>query len=432
MRRRDDALGRLTSVSRRRSPSPRSPRWARSASTWPRPSRGIPPPRADPWPVREQQRPAAPRVARAARAAAAATRALGGTLDTGADAVATSVDSRAGILGSAPDHQRSQLMRRVPTSAPKALVYRTRALGTVAELEVTDPSALRGRLGAPHRSSNASTGWRTDSAPTPSCLRSTPRQAAKRPSARDLFEAGRLPWRWPRPPVGLVDPTVGAAMHRLGYDRDFAEVRVGVAGTLPAPRGPCPGWRSVLIDHRALHPDPPARAPALDLGATAKALAADRAAAPSATSSGAACSVSLGGDVAVGGPATRGRLRGRCRRHGAPRLSRPRGRPPFGWAGVLGDRCAAAGASGRPDVHHIVDPRTGLPAATCWRTATVAASSCVEANAASTAAVVRGITALAWLEDLGLPARLVGLDGSVICTSPWPRSADDPRAPRCA
>ncbi|MFZ0323085.1 MAG: FAD:protein FMN transferase, partial [Actinomycetes bacterium] len=69
-----------------------------------------------------------------------------------------------------------------------------------------------------------------------------------------------------------------------------------------------------------------------------------------------------------------------------------------------------------------VDPSTGLPAAEYWRTATVAAESCLQANAASTAAVIRGRGAAGWLTDLGLPARLVRHDGVVLTTAGWPGS----------
>jgi thiamine biosynthesis lipoprotein len=71
-------------------------------------------------------------------------------------------------------------------------------------------------------------------------------------------------------------------------------------------------------------------------------------------------------------------------------------------------------------MHHIVDPRTGAPVASCWRTVSVAAASCVEANAAATAAIVKGEDALEWLERAALPARLVRRDGSVARTSAWP------------
>ncbi len=71
-------------------------------------------------------------------------------------------------------------------------------------------------------------------------------------------------------------------------------------------------------------------------------------------------------------------------------------------------------------LHHIIDPRTGEPARSCWRTATVAAATCVDANVASTAAILRGEQAVGWLRGLGLPARLVRRDGSVVRVAGWP------------
>jgi thiamine biosynthesis lipoprotein len=53
---------------------------------------------------------------------------------------------------------------------------------------------------------------------------------------------------------------------------------------------------------------------------------------------------------------------------------------------------------------------------------TVAATSCVRANAASTAAVVWGFEAPERLEAMGLAARLVGHDGVVVATPGWPRT----------
>jgi FAD:protein FMN transferase len=73
-------------------------------------------------------------------------------------------------------------------------------------------------------------------------------------------------------------------------------------------------------------------------------------------------------------------------------------------------------------LHHIVDPRTGLPAAGPWRTVSVAAATCAEANAASTAAIVAGDRAVAWLSGQGLPARLVARDGSVRFVAGWPEA----------
>src|SRR5262249_22677447 len=96
---------------------------------------------------------------------------------------------------------------------------------------------------------------------------------------------------------GDVDPTVGAAMNAIGYDRDF---------TLVQPNGPAvrltvrtvPGWRQVELDEQArlLRVPPGVR---LDLGATAKAWAADRSAARIAATLGCGVLVSLGADIAV-------------------------------------------------------------------------------------------------------------------------------------
>ena len=66
-------------------------------------------------------------------------------------------------------------------------------------------------------------------------------------------------------------------------------------------------------------------------------------------------------------------------------------------------------------MHHVLDPRTGLPATTQWRTVTVAAASCVEANVGATAALVDGVERLR-----GMHARLVAENGDVAYTGAWP------------
>ena len=97
---------------------------------------------------------------------------------------------------------------------------------------------------------------------------------------------------------------------------------------------------------------------------------------------------------------------------------------------------------GRHPVHHLVDPETGLPVDAYWRTVSVAAGSCVDANTASTAAMVKGVGAVAWLEERALPSRLVRTDGLCITTADWPadhgggrrtpsRSLDDDRRRCC-
>jgi len=74
----------------------------------------------------------------------------------------------------------------------------------------------------------------------------------------------------------------------------------------------------------------------------------------------------------------------------------------------------------RGRMHHVIDPRTGVPAAGMWRTVSVAAASCLDANVASTAALVLGADALSWLEQRNVHARLVARSGAVMGTRDWP------------
>jgi thiamine biosynthesis lipoprotein len=70
--------------------------------------------------------------------------------------------------------------------------------------------------------------------------------------------------------------------------------------------------------------------------------------------------------------------------------------------------------------HHLIDPRTGLPVEGGFRTVTAVGHSCLAANTASTAAVVLGTDAPAWLAARGVTARLVAEDGSVTTVGAWP------------
>lgn len=78
------------------------------------------------------------------------------------------------------------------------------------------------------------------------------------------------------------------------------------------------------------------------------------------------------------------------------------------------------GMGGRRTAHHVLDPRSGTPVAAVWRTVSVAAGTCVEANTLSTAAVVRGLDALPWLRSLDVPARLVGATFKIVTLGDWP------------
>jgi FAD:protein FMN transferase len=221
---------------------------------------------------------------------------------------------------------------------------------------------------------------------------------------------------------GDVDPTCARALTGLGYDRDFADIRAAGPMTprLTGPVGPVPGWRSVHLD-RAAGRVRLGHGAQLDLGATAKAWAADKCAGLIAAQLGCGVLVSLGGDVAVAGlpPANGWRIRV-TDDHAAP-ASAP-GQTVTITAGGLATSSTTVRSwtIGDRRVHHIIDPATGEPARSCWRTVSVAAGTCTDANTASTAAIIRGAAAPGWLHDLGLPARLVRHDGTAETVAGWP------------
>lgn len=80
---------------------------------------------------------------------------------------------------------------------------------------------------------------------------------------------------------GAVDPTVGHAVEALGYDCDFADVEA-FGEPLRTRPVPAPGWWLIDLDNRTRSVAVPAGV-SIDLGATAKALVADRAACRIAT-----------------------------------------------------------------------------------------------------------------------------------------------------
>lgn len=131
--------------------------------------------------------------------------------------------------------------------------------------------------------------------------------------------------------------------------------------------------------------------------------------------------MSIGGDVAVAGPAPEG-----------------------GWA--IGIALASSTAADDVDqvvairhgglassstavrswyvgdelVHHIIDPTTGWSSPPYWRLVSASGTSCVEANALSTAAIVWGSEALVRLQEYDQAVRLVRQDGEIFTLRGWP------------
>jgi thiamine biosynthesis lipoprotein ApbE len=298
-----------------------------------------------------------------------------------------------------------------------------RALGTQVRVVVTDSTCLaeaRRMLEADCADVDlACSRFRADS--EISALRGGPAQQV----SPLLAEAIAVALRAAELTDGDVDPTVGAAMSAIGYDRDFEDIEL-TGPAVPITVKQVPGWREVRLEGRMLTMP---EGVSLDLGATAKAWAADRSAARIAERLGCGVLVSLGGDIAVAGPAPETGWRIRVQDvTGSP------DDPPEGTYALIAIRDGGLATSsigarrwqrGGDVLHHILDPRTGLPAEPVWRTVSVAAGTCADANAASTAAVIRGRRALGWLAALGLPARLVDTTGVVLTVAGWPADTHD-------
>ncbi|HEX5188631.1 MAG TPA: FAD:protein FMN transferase [Streptosporangiaceae bacterium] len=219
---------------------------------------------------------------------------------------------------------------------------------------------------------------------------------------------------------GDVDPTCGGSLLRLGYDKDFAELEAD-RSALTKPPVPAPGWRCVDLDAAGLSVQVPPGV-VLDLGATAKAFAADVAAGAIFDRIGCGVLVNLGGDIAIAGPPPDGGWRiGVDDRAADGRMTREQPCVAMESGGIATSCPAVRGwRRGSQHLHHIIVPGTGRPAEIYWTSVSVAAATCIDANTASTACIIRGRLALSWLHQLNLPARLTRHGGTVVTTGGWP------------
>jgi thiamine biosynthesis lipoprotein len=290
-------------------------------------------------------------------------------------------------------------------------VARWPALGTTASVRVSDPDALPAARAAVERElaaiDLACSRFRSDS----DLNRVNGNAGQWTAPAPLLWDAIGTALRAAKLTSGLVDPTIGEALVLAGYDRDFSAGLSEPRATIKAQR--IPGWRTIQLDPVRRRLRAP-RSVKLDLGATAKALAADRAAQSAHRACESAVLVNLGGDIALAGQPP-----------GGGWLVRVTDDPRDGGQLIAlhGGGLATSSTTVRrwgTRSHHIIDPRTGSPAETCWRTVSVAAASCVDSNIASTAAIVKGSDADDWLAQLGLPARLVCTSGEVVTVGAWP------------
>jgi thiamine biosynthesis lipoprotein len=343
-----------------------------------------------------------------------------------------------------PEPQPQPQRPREPDDGGPTATADFRALGTGIRVVVTDPGALTAAVDAVRGELDlvdaACSRFRDDS--DLSVANAAAGRAVR--VGVDFIDALDVALRASRLTGGIVDPTLGRTIAGLGYDRDFALVeRIGDEPFSPvdAPvagrgrgRGKARDTRrpsaAIEVDRVAMTVRVPVGM-SLDLGATAKAWAVDRAAAAAAARIGAAgVLVSAGGDLAVAGPPPPG---------GWPiRVTDDHAAPPDAPGQTIAIQTGGLATSsttvrrwsrGGDPLHHILDPRTLRPVVPVWRTVSVTAATCVDANIASTAAIVLGWEASHWLARLGLSALLVGADGDAVRVAGWPAPRPDDPAP---
>ena len=252
--------------------------------------------------------------------------------------------------------------------------------------------------------------------PVPRRLRG--RRAGLRPADRGVPAAAR---------AGAGRAAGGQGHRRRGRpDRGRCAVRARVRPGLPRGAGrrrPARLWSAGCRAGAAVEVDPAAgtvRVPAgvvLDLGATAKAYAADRAAGTRPPRPAAACWSRSAATSRSPEPARRA-----AGPSGWP-TTRP---PPTRTCPSVRIRSGGLATSstavrrwrrGGVGLHHIVDPVTGLPADTPWRTVSVAAASCLDAQIAATATMVRGLD---WLARPGCRPGWSAPTATVRTVGGWP------------
>jgi len=234
-----------------------------------------------------------------------------------------------------------------------------------------------------------------------------------------LFEILTVAVRVAHKTQGAVDPTVGNAMAALGYDRDFEQIADRPLRS-SGPVRPALGYTCIQLDAAAGTVRVP-RGVLLDLGSSAKAFGADRAAAHIAGQLGLGVLVSIGGDVAVSGqPPVDGWSIGIAIDSGtSPDETDHRVAIRQGGLASSSGQIRSWTLDAEP-VHHIVDPATGCSTPSFWNLVSVCGPTCVDANALSTAAIVWGEQATERLGPFCQAARLERHDGAVFTLSGWP------------
>jgi thiamine biosynthesis lipoprotein len=177
---------------------------------------------------------------------------------------------------------------------------------------------------------------------------------------------------------GLVDATCLPAVEAAGYREHWTPATATDGWAARAAAGRHGTWASVCVEGDAVRRPPGTR---LDSGGLGKGLAADLMAA--ALAACATWAIDCGGDLRVGG---------RARQERAVDVAGPDGGPPIHRLRLVRGAVATSGITRRAwrGGHHLIDPRTGLPADTGIVQATAVAPTGLAAEVRAKTALLAG------------------------------------------
>jgi FAD:protein FMN transferase len=217
---------------------------------------------------------------------------------------------------------------------------------------------------------------------------------------------------------GLYDPTLLNQLMQLGYDRSFEQLLT----TQPASQHPNAHggkWRNIRIEHAARLVKLPPEVN-VEFGGIAKGMAVDAALEALRQENIATALVDAGGDLAVLGVPLQEQqwpieIQGKICSWVIPLH-----RGALATSGVAHRRWQQ-GAYMR---HHLIDPRTGLPAQSGLWSVTVAAALCRQAEVAAKVAFLLGTERGSdFLQRHSLAGLFVREDGTWTTAGPWPTKA---------
>jgi len=215
---------------------------------------------------------------------------------------------------------------------------------------------------------------------------------------------------------GIFDPTVLLRMIEIGYDRTFESLPTRLAAARKTPRAQMGGWREIEVNESRRMVRLPAGV-GLDFGGIAKGMAVDAALNLLEARGLSPVMVNAGGDLAVRGLPS-----------DAPYWPIAVPGKDEGWViGLEGGAVATSGVGhrhwrqGDSERHHLIDPRTGDPAASALWSVTAIAGACAQAEVAAKTALIQGREQGArFIEEVHLGALLISDDGEWTTAGAWP------------